>query len=103
VAAYEESDDLKYEVVVSANEDVTGVHELWWTTNTWWPDVSLSVRLRRAEDAIVWALEHDLIALYYDANAEGRRLAPHEWPEALRDWRTWTIPEGPRASFSHGR
>jgi hypothetical protein len=99
VSAYEQSDDLKYEVVVSANEDVTGVHELWWIANTWWPDVSLSVRLRRAEDAIVWALERDLIALYYDATAEGRRVAPHEWPEVLRDWRTWAIPDGPRVFF----
>jgi hypothetical protein len=52
---YEECDDLKYEVVVSANEDVTGVYEVWWTANTWWPDLPLSVRLQRAEDAISWA------------------------------------------------
>jgi hypothetical protein len=102
VAAYEESDDLKYEVVVSANEDVTNVHELWWAANTWWPDLPLSVRLRRAEDAILWALERDLIALYYDANAEGRRLAPHEWRDVLRDWRAWAVPEG-RACSSGGR
>lgn len=82
--AYEQSDDLNYEVVVSANEDVTGVHEVWWVANTWWPDLPLSVRLRRAEDAISWALERGLIALYYDANAEGRQLAPHEVQEALR-------------------
>jgi hypothetical protein len=97
--AYEESDDLKYEVVVSGNEDVTGVHEAWWVANTWWPDLPLSVRLRRAEDAISWASERGLIALYYDASAEGRQLAAHEVQEALRTWKTWAIPDGPTLYF----
>jgi hypothetical protein len=40
-----------------------------------------------------------LIALFYDANAEGRRLAPHEAPEALRSYQTWAIPDGPTLYF----
>ena len=36
--AYDEGDDLKYEVIWSANEDVTGVHEVLWSANTWWPE-----------------------------------------------------------------
>lgn len=92
---YDERDDLKYEVVVSATEDVTGVYEVCFVANTWWPSLRVSDRLRMAEDSVQWALDQGLIALYHDALAEGRELAPHEWPEVLRDWRTWAIPEGP--------
>jgi hypothetical protein len=36
--SYEEGDDLQYEVIWSANEDATGVHEVLWSANGWWPD-----------------------------------------------------------------
>ena len=96
---HEETDDLKYEVVVSANEDVAGVYEVLWMANTWWPTVAASVRLRRAEEAVLWAWKQGLIALYYVPDADGRQLAPHEVPEALRSWATWAIPQGPRIFF----
>lgn len=97
--AYLEGDDLKYEVVWSANEDVTGVHELLWSANTWWPDKPASERLRLAEDAIEWALGRGLITLHYDYSAESRALAAHEIPQRLREWQTWAILEGPALFF----
>jgi hypothetical protein len=92
--SYDESDDLKYEVVWSANEDVTGVYQVLWTANTWWPEMRASERLARAEDAIRWALGHSLIDLYYEETGDARPLAPHEHDEALRAWQTWAIPDG---------
>lgn len=97
--SYEESDDLKYEVIFSANEDATGVHEVLWSANGWWPDKSASDRLRMAEEALQWALDRGLITLHYDNTDDARALAAHEIPDRLRDWRTWAIPEGPCLYF----
>jgi hypothetical protein len=80
---------------LSANEDATGVHEVLWSANGWWPDKPASERLRLAEDALWWALDRGLITLHYDQAGDARSLAPHEYQERLRDWRTWAIPDGP--------
>ncbi len=96
---YREGDDLNYEVVWAANEDVTGVHEVLWTANTWWPDKTASERLRLAEEAVVWAVGRGLITLHYDDSDEARPLAPHEIPERLKEWQTWAIPDGPALYF----
>jgi hypothetical protein len=97
--SYEEGDDLKYEVIWSANEVATGVHEVLWSANGWWPDKPASERLRLAEDAVWWALDRGLITLHYDPADNARSLAPHEYQERLRDWRTWAIPDGPALYF----
>lgn len=97
--AYDEGDDLKYEVIWSANEDVTGVHEVLWSANTWWPEKPVSERLRLAEQAIEWALARGLITLHYEDSADARALAAHEIPERLREWQTWGIPDGPALFF----
>ena len=60
VVTYDEGDDLKYEVVWSANEDTTGVHEVLWSANGWWPEKPASERLRMAEEAVRWALDRRL-------------------------------------------
>ena len=80
--SYEEGDDLKYEVICSANEVATGVHEVLWSANGWWPDKPASERLRIAEDAVWWALDRGLITLHYDQADDARSLAPHEYPRA---------------------
>jgi hypothetical protein len=97
--SYEEGDDLKYEVVWSANECATGVHEALWSANGWWPDKPASERLRLAEIAVQWALDRGLITLHYDDSDDARPLAPQEIPERLSDWRTWSIPDGPELYF----
>lgn len=96
---YDEGDDLKYEVVWAANEDATGVHELVWSANGWWPEKPASERLRMAEDAVRWALDRGLIELYDDDSDDARALAPHERDERLRAWQTWAIPDGPVLYF----
>jgi len=96
---YVETDDLKYEVVWSANEDMTGVHEVLWSANGWWPNMAASERLRAAEDAMRWALDRGLVDLYDESTEAAQPLAEHEWDEALRSWRTWAIPEGPCLFF----
>lgn len=97
--SYEEGDDLKYEVVFSANEDAIGVHEVLWSANGWWPDKRASERLGMAEEALLWALERALITLHYENTDDARALAPHEIPERLRAWQTWAIPDGPCLFF----
>lgn len=97
--SYDESDDLKYEVIWSANEDTTGVHEVLWVANGWWPEKSASERLRMAEEAIGWALDRGLITLHYDDSDDARALAEHEIPERLREWQAWAIPAGPCLYF----
>ncbi len=73
---YDEGDDLKCEVIWSANEDATGVHEVLWSANTWWPDKPASERLRLAEDAVP--------ALYFWRTAAGEawlkeQPVPRSW------------------------
>lgn len=92
--SYDEGDDLKYEVVWSANEDTTGVQEVLWSANGWWPEKPASERLRMSEEAVLWALDRGLIDLYYDNSNDARALAVHERDEALRAWRTWAVPDG---------
>jgi len=99
LVGYVEADDLKYEVVWSANEDVTGVHEVLWSANGWWPDRTAGERLRAAEEALEWALKRRLIDLYYEDTDDARPLARHEWGEALRARRSWAIPDGPCLFF----
>lgn len=96
---YDESDDLKYDVVWSANEDMSGVHEVLWSANAWWPQHAASERLRAAEAALRWALERRLIDLYYGDSNDARPLAKHECDEALRSWRSWAIHDGPCLFF----
>ena len=99
LVTYDEGDDLKYEVVWSANEDVTGVYEVLWVANGWWPDKPASERLRLAEDALCWALDRGLITLHADDAADTRPLSRDQSAERLRDWRTWAIPDGPELFF----
>jgi hypothetical protein len=96
---YEELDDLKYELLWSANEDVTGVWELLATANGWWPHEPASERLRRAESALLWALERELISFYADSRADQAPIPRAEADNLLRDWTTWAIPEGPRVFY----
>jgi hypothetical protein len=84
-------------VLGDAVDDPTGVYEVWWLANAWYPDWPLSERLRAAEQAVAKLVCDGLVTLgrgdYQDAADHPIPLA--ETADVLRDWATWAIPQGP--------
>jgi hypothetical protein len=96
----EELDDLEYEVLWSAAEDVTGVHELLWTANGWWPDKPDDERRRMARDALVWALGSGFVELLAGSSPDATAAVDRgRWGDVLAEEVVWTVPDGPRLFF----
>ena len=91
------AEDFLVTVLSDAADDLSGVYEVWWQANAWYPGWSLSQRLRLAEDTVARLISDGLVRLYRgDWETAGAHVVPVEETEAvLRDWKTWTIPDGP--------
>jgi hypothetical protein len=76
-----------------AVSDWLGVYEAWWTANSYFPDLSLSERLRLAEQAMTELIEAGLVELYRGTWNErpGEAIASEESGPILREWSTWVI------------
>jgi hypothetical protein len=86
-----------FEVLGESADDLTGVYEVLWLANTWYPEWLMSERLQVAEQAIARLVSEGLVTL---CRGEWEDAADHPVPVAetdavLRDWATWAIPEGP--------
>ncbi len=82
---------LKREVLILAEEDVSGVYQAWWAANRMFPDTSLSTRLRLAERALRELLSEGLIRLVRDdSDPDASEVPPSEHEAVLREWAVWT-------------
>lgn len=86
------------EVLGNATDDLTGLYEVLWLANAWYPDWPVSARLQVAEQAVAELVSQGLVTL---CRGEWEDAADHPVPSqetgaVLRDWTTWAIPEGPR-------
>jgi hypothetical protein len=85
-----------------AVSDWIGVYETWWTANGEFPTLSVSERLRLAEDAVRELIDAGLVDLYQGTwvDRPGEPVARDEYGTVLRQWSTWVIPpnDPPEAS-----
>jgi hypothetical protein len=91
------AEDFLTTVLSDAADDLSGVYEVWWQANAWYPGWPLSRRLQLAEDTVTGLVRDGLARLYRgEWETAGDHPVPSDETEALlRKWETWTIPEGP--------
>ena len=58
------TDEIKYEIVTSANEDISGLYEVIWALNSRYPDISEEDKINYIKEAIIDLLENNIINLY---------------------------------------
>ena len=95
------ADEFLIAVLSDAADDLSGIYEVWWQANAWFPSWPLSQRLRLAEDTVRALADDGLVSIcrggWETASAD---VVPADETEAvLRDWETWVIPDGPRVFF----
>jgi hypothetical protein len=95
-------EQYKIEVSDMGSDELAGVYEAWWLANSLYPGRLLSERLAIAERAIRELLGEGLIKLYVGtvkvATSEPP-VAPEATGKLLKDWATWTIPDGPTVFY----
>lgn len=89
-------DDFKADVLSDQQRDSQGVYEVWWSANSRYPGLPASTRLAIAESVVRELLSEGRVTL-----VRGEWIGPDHEREpvqdpaaALRDWATWTLPEG---------
>jgi hypothetical protein len=86
-------ESIRAEILSSATEDLTGVYEAWWTVNTMRPHLALSARLALAEASLESLLSDGLVVLSRGSWESQVPVLPHEIPQVLREYKTWTVDD----------
>lgn len=55
---------IKYEIVSSANEDMSGLYEIIWALNSLYPAITKTDKINHSKPAIIELLQRDIIDLY---------------------------------------
>jgi hypothetical protein len=90
-------EDFLISVLSDAADDLSGVYEVWWQANAWYPGWPLSRRLQLAEDTVSGLVGDGLAKLCRGdwETADAHPVPAEETEAVLRDWETWAIPDGP--------
>jgi hypothetical protein len=87
-------DDFKAEVLADQQTDSQGVYEVWWSANSRYPSLPLSVRLAVAETVVQDLLREGRVSLkrgQWIGAGQTRESVPDP-DSVLRDWATW-VPQ----------
>lgn len=89
--------DFLVRVLSDASDDLSGIYEVWWQANTWYPSWPLSRRLQLAEDTVARLVREGLVRLYRGdwETAVSHPIPLDETEAVLLAWETWAIPDGP--------
>ena len=94
---YRSPEAFVLQVLGDATDDLTGVYEVLWMANSWYPDWPMSCRVHVAEQAVAKLVGEGLVMLCRGdwEDAADHPVLLEETDAVLRDWATWAIPEGP--------
>lgn len=91
------AEDFLARVLSDASDDLSGVYEVWWQANAWYPNWPLSRCLQLAEETVARLVHDGLVRLYRGdwKTADSHPIPLNETETVLRAWETWAIPDGP--------
>lgn len=92
--------EFKRELLVSAGDDIQGVHEAWLLANTWYPHHALSHRLGLAEQAVRELLAEGFVRLVTWGPGRDAQDIPGEQHDGIfRSFSTWVVTESVTVYF----